>query len=157
MNFNDYFYVDGGVLRWKIKNHRSKPGDAAGTILRNGYVQVKIKQKRYYAHRIVWMMHYGEIPVGFEIDHINHNRQDNRIENLRIVSRKQNRMNSSMYSNNSSGFNGVRWCNDRMKWIATIRANGKEKNLGRFDSFGDAVLARVRANISYGYHKNHGA
>lgn len=157
MNWNYYFYVENGTLKWNVKNYRSKPGDVAGTLTKNGYIHVKIKQKRFYAHRIVWEMRNGKIPEEMQIDHINHNRTDNGIENLRLVTRSDNRKNSGKYANNSSGVNGIHWCNERKKWVAQIRVNDKRINLGRFDSFDDAVKARNKANVIYGFHENHGA
>lgn len=157
MNWNYYFYVDGCVLRWKIKNSRVSPGDAAGTLTKNGYIQVKVNQKRFYAHRIVWEMFGGKIPEWMQIDHINHDRIDNSIENLRVVTRSENRKNSSKYSSNTSGTNGITWCSRDCKWRAQIRIDGKMKNLGRFSSFDEAVYARKAADERYGFHKNHGA
>lgn len=123
MNWQEYFYIENGVLRWIKDKCRAKAGDAAGTVGNNGYIVVKINQKRYTAHRIIWEMTFGKIPNGMEVDHINHCRGDNRIENLRLVTRTENRKNSSKYVNNKSGINGVRWCSIRNKWHAQIQVN----------------------------------
>jgi len=93
---NELLSYDGGKLYWK-KNFQGgvKLGDLAGYELPSKYRTIHIKQTQYYEHRIVWILHYGDIPLGFEIDHINMIRNDNRIENLRLVSRSQNLQNTT--------------------------------------------------------------
>lgn len=150
------FNYKNGVLTWAI-NPSSKvfAGDVAGTIV-DGYVKVMYKKRSYGAHRIVWEMHKGKIPYGFEVDHINHIRSDNRIENLRIVSRSENMLNKSIYSTNKSGVVGVSWNNKRGKWIAQIQKAGKKKSLYEGDSFDDACKARRSAENGLLFHENHG-
>lgn len=88
MDWNDVFEYRDGLLYWKIKTNRNmKIGRLAGSMAGNGYMQVHCFGKVRLMHRIIWEMHNGEIPEGMEIDHINHIRDDNRIENLRLVSR----------------------------------------------------------------------
>lgn len=101
-------------------------------------------------------MHNGQIPDGMEIDHINHIRTDNRIENLRLVSRLTNMKNKSMYANNSSGVTGVRWDSRFGEWISRITTNGKIIYLGSFDNINDAITARNVAEAKIGFHDNHG-
>lgn len=102
-------------------------------------------------------MHYGKIPEGMEIDHINHITDDNRIENLRLVTRKDNCKNVSMSKSNKSGVVGVSWCKRTCKWFASIRVDRKEKFLGRYDKIDDAAAARKAAELKYNFHKNHGS
>lgn len=97
----------------------------------------------------------GPIPDGMETDHINHVRDDNRIENLRLVSRIENMKNKSVYRSNSSGFCGVSVKSSGM-YHAYIQFNGKQVNLGLFKEKQDAVTARLEAERVYGFHDNHG-
>lgn len=83
------------------------------------------------------------------VDHINHNGLDNRKSNLRICNISQNGMNKVRPKNNSSGHIGVSWDKSRGKWMAHIKLNGKGKNLGRFDTFEEAVEAREAAEQEY--------
>lgn len=91
-------------------------------------------------------MHYGDIPDGMEIDHINRIKDDNRIENLRVVTKRQNCCN---LSTNTSGIPGVIWCKQQKKWRARIWVNGKNKHLGLFENIEDAKVARKKAEQTY--------
>lgn len=158
MNFNDLFYHEGKDLIWKVgTSRRVKVGDVAGWKDELGYVYVGVNGKLIPAHRIIWEMHYGKIPEGMEIDHINHITDDNRIENLRLVTRKDNCKNVSMSKSNKSGVVGVSWCKRTCKWFASIRVDRKEKFLGRYDKIEDAAAARKAAELKYNFHKNHGS
>lgn len=110
-------------------------------------------------HRLAWFMYYGSLPNG-NIDHIDHDRQNNTKENLRDVTVRENARNAKLYSTNKSGFNGVRWCSSRMKWVVSVSETreGKKigKTLGRFNCLLDAVARRLRHNRDNGFHKNHG-
>ena len=77
------FRYENGILYWRIKpSNNVNAGDVAGKIGGGGYRWIGYSKVRYPAHRLVWIMHFGEIQKGYEIDHINHVRSDNRIENL---------------------------------------------------------------------------
>lgn len=146
---------DGGVLYWSERvGQRVFAGDVAGTKI-DGYICIMYRKKYYRAHRIVWEMHMGKVPDGMEVDHINHIRDDNRIENLRIVTKECNMSNKSIYKNNSSGVTGVnqRKCG---KWVAQIQSGGKKVGLYFGESFELAVKARLKAEIDMGFHINHG-
>lgn len=98
-----------GVLYWRIRNHNPirrnyVAGSSKGT--RDGYRQVSIKGKHYQEHRIIMMLCFGHIPENAEIDRINHVRNDNRLCNLRFVTRSENRRNQSVNSKNTSGVTG---------------------------------------------------
>lgn len=121
----------------------------------DGYLCGSILGKKFLAHRIVWAMHNSAWPSG-EIDHINHDRTDNRIENLRDVLRSENSKNLSRSTNNPSGITGVYWFKPTMKWVAKLQADGKIHHLGYFKDIRAAKAARISAQKKYGFHNNHG-
>lgn len=116
----------------------------------NGYKIGSILDKRYYAHRIAWLIHYGEFPQD-EIDHINRNRTDNRIENLRVVTSGKNSTNTGMYKNNTSGVKGVYWNSQKKRWHAQINVDGKPRSLGLFSDLDSAARVRKDAEVLHGY------
>lgn len=120
-----------------------------------GHLHGRIDYKAYLAHRVVWAIHYGEAPKH-EIDHINHNPADNRIENLRDVSHAENQRNHPLRKRNKSGTHGVAQLKCG-KWYSRIKNGGKLIHLGYFDRLEDAVAARKAAEARLGYHANHGA
>jgi len=138
--------VKSGIFNWKIKmsNYRGQPGDVAGSIQMDGYVHIMISGKAYKAHRLAWQYYYGEFPDG-EIDHINGERGDNRISNLRVCTRAQNGANLRTPKNNSSGYKGVCWNKRAGKWRARISQNDKRKFLGYYDS---AEIAAIVYDIT---------
>jgi len=144
-----YFEYDKTIGRL-IRN-----GLIIGCETKRGYRQIQLKGKSYREHRLIWLHVYGEWPEN-EIDHINHIRNDNRIENLRDVTRIENGKNQSMHSDNDSGVTGVSWHPHRNKWGAHICHDGKRINLGRFINKNDAIEARLGAEKTYKYHVNHG-
>lgn len=144
------YNADEGVLTSR------KTGDPVGHVKRNGYMRVDVDGKTFAVHRVCWFLHYGKWPQG-DIDHINHDRKDNRICNLRVVDRKTNMRNASKSAANKSGFTGVGWCKQQNKWYAAIMVDGKNIKLGRYDALIDAIASRMRANKKYGFHANHGA
>jgi hypothetical protein len=105
----------------------------------NGYLCGRISKRNFLAHRVVWAMHHGEWPHG-ELDHINGDRKDNRIDNLRKASRIGNARNVGIGSRNTSGYKGVSWNRDRGMWTAHVRVDGKSKYLGLFE---DPELAKA--------------
>jgi len=150
-----HYNQDTGVFIWiGTKSNIVKNGDIAGTPSGHGYLIVGIKNKKYYLHRLAWLYVYDEIPG--DIDHINHNRSDNRICNLRNVTSKENSKNRSKQSNNKSGMVGVTWYKNYNKWRSYIKVDGKQISLGYFTQFYEAVNARKNAEVLYGFHKNHG-
>ena len=140
LNYNP----ETGIFTWKVdaRGHKRK-GKIAGSIYGDGYYILCINYKRYGAHRIAWLYHYGVAPVD-EIDHINRIRSDCRITNLREVTRIQNANNRSMQRNNTSGIVGVNWNKVSEKWTASISRNGRSFHIGYFHSKEDATNARLR-------------
>uniref|UniRef100_A0A6H1ZLU7 Putative homing endonuclease n=1 Tax=viral metagenome TaxID=1070528 RepID=A0A6H1ZLU7_9ZZZZ len=140
-----------GDLYWKIdRGNKISPGDLAGCINANGYRHIRIDGTLYLSHRLVWMLHHGEFPK-YETDHINRNRTDNRIENLRDVKKFNNQRNAGTRADSVSGTRGVKWFAPTKKWTACIRFGGKQKNLGYYKDFCDAVLARLAAEQCIGW------
>ena len=150
---------DTGVFTWIISPAaRIKPGAIAGGKTGRGYWHISIKGRRISAHYLAWNTLHPEdrIMPGEEIDHINHNKIDNRGLNLRKVKRVDNSRNLPMKKTNTSGITGVYWRPVEQKWRATIKNNGMTISLGYFDSKEMAAAARKRAEEKYGFHNNHG-
>lgn len=139
-----------GIFKWKISNsNRIKPGDIAG-ILTQGYCKIGINGKLYLAHHLAWFYVYGYFPEN-EIDHINRNGTDNRIENLREVSRICNARNTKNRSNNTSGIKGVSFHKQTNKWQVQITVNQKRISLGCHDEFDEAVCYRLVAEQCFNW------
>ena len=135
MNVKELFDYDRttGNLLWKVSRSRTaKVGHVAGSSNGNGYMAIKVSGILYFAHRLVWLWHYGEFPDG-QIDHINGIRNDNRIENLRDVTASVNQQNQrNARSNNKIGLLGVSYYKRDNNYVAQIQIDGKKKNLGNF-------------------------
>jgi hypothetical protein len=144
-----------GVFTWRKSSGPVKSGSVAGYVNKKGYVLIGIKGRSYRAHRLAWLYCYGEMPHD-DIDHINHDKLDNKISNLRVVSNQENHRNVKMSVANKSGYNGVSFCSNRNKWIARISDGKKYLNLGYFVNKMDAVAARKSKEQELGYHPNHG-
>lgn len=130
-------------------------GKSAGSLHKVlGYIEITHKSTRYYAHRLAWFMCYGSCPEF--IDHINGNRADNRIDNLRSVVKQENHYNMKCYSTSRTQVTGVIFHKQSSKWRASITVDKKTIELGHFDDFVDAVMARKTAEQHHGYHPNHG-
>ena len=153
------FTYDGENLRWKVRpSHTTiQVGDVAGCLLRdrNGkeYWRVMVNGKDYLAHRLIWLLVHKVWPKN-QIDHIDGNSLNNRIENLRDVTNAENQKNLKKPKNNTSGHVGVR--RHRGKWQAQIKVSGRYIHLGYFTNLDEAVAVRKAAEIKYEFHANHG-
>jgi len=132
-----------------------RPGRILGASHSMGYKVISIYCRKYYAHRLAFLYMNGSFPAR-EVDHINHDRADNRWSNLRQASRSGNMKNCSRHANNTSGVTGVSFHKPNKKWRAFIGVCGKAIHIGMFDNFNDAVSARRGAELKYGFHPNHG-
>lgn len=119
------------------------------------YATVSLDGGSVYAHRLAWAMVHGGWPEE-PLDHINGDRTDNRIANLRAVPQKLNCRNCRISKNNRSGANGVYWSNGRRKWVAQIMVDYRTRYLGIFETIEAAIKARKAAEREAGFHPNHG-
>jgi len=133
---------------------RISTGNIAGS-LNCRYLAINFDRKKYYNHRLAWLYVHGELPEG-SLDHINHNRFDNSIENLRETDQLTNSKNISIGSANISGHLGVHWLKKDKVWAASIMVKQKGIWLGRFKDKFEAIDARLHAEKLYGFHANHG-
>lgn len=158
MNWHDYFRYEDGKLYW-INAPKRKPflaGAEAGSLNGNGYRAVKIDGKRFMCHRIIYEMLIGEIPEGMVIDHINGNKLDNDISNLRVASVSLNARNCRMNSKNKSGFNGVSFYPRTGRYVAFSRSHGKHVHIGYFETMEDACNARLTYDMKNEFTERHG-
>ncbi len=135
-----------GEFRWKVAKGRMQPGDTTGSDNGNGYLIIWIDGQRYRAHRLAWLYHYGQWPVA-DIDHVNGDPTDNRIENLRECTDRENSRNRGPWKRNQSGLKGVHAQNG--KWRAQITADGEKIDLGTFSSREEAHAAYREAARKY--------
>jgi hypothetical protein len=146
-----------GMLFWKNPNRPSKAkvGNRAGTRSNTtGYRQVSINSTTYMEHRIIFLWHHGFLPPN--VDHINGDRTDNRIENLRAATVNQNRYNAKPKRNNKSGVRGVFWSKTSDKWCAAVRANNRIVFRQYFDDLelAELVVSEARRKF-HGDFANH--
>lgn len=140
-----HYDPETGVFTNRTNRQRARAGTVAGAIVSNGYRGITLEYYPFMAHRLVWLYVYGRWPAG-TIDHINGDRADNRLENLRDVSHAENMQNlRGPVSRNKSGFLGVSQLRRNGKWAAFIKLNGKSRNLGSYDTPEDASRAYLIA------------
>ncbi len=139
LNYNP----DTGIFTWRVKPaQNTSAGDIAGTNHNKGYREINIKHKSYLSHRLAWMYVNGEWPTQ-QIDHINGIRDDNRISNLRDVSRSENQRNQKIHRKGQ--MLGVTFLKQINKWKAQIKIDGHEKYLGRYLTEQEAHNAYLHA------------
>ncbi len=151
---------ESGVFTRRVGAGRWPAGSIAGSLdttpVTGGYIKIYLRGRRYRAHRLAWLYMTGEWPD--QIDHISHDRADNRWSNLRDVAKTENSRNRTLNSNNKSGFRGVSWHKQTGKWLAYINPSPRfRKSIGYYDTIIDAVAARLSEERDCGYHENHGA
>jgi hypothetical protein len=147
------YRADGNLIR---KHAARGKGNCAGAVVgyrpkvisrQNRYVSTKISGQHWCVHKLIYMYHFGEMPQ--QLDHINQNTLDNRIENLRPATSSQNCANRSLFSNNTSGCRGVSWNKRNKKWFVYVDFNKRRKNIGYFDDLDFADLVATEARDLY--------
>jgi hypothetical protein len=144
---HELFEYRDGVLIWKVRPSKwghIYAGDIAGTPNMYGYCQIRIDGRFYRRSRLIFFMFNGFWPKN-QIDHIDRDRSNDRIENLRDVTSSQNKWNTKKYDNAK----GCHWIKSRRKWHAQIRINGKQTFLGYHDTEAEARTAYLAARIEY--------
>lgn len=138
-----------GCFYWKESRiGRVNAGDLAGSVSPRGYRHIVVNGRCVKAHRLAWFKHHNELPDS--IDHINGDKDDNRIVNLRACTQLGNNKNARTRKDNTSGHRGVHWLSKGVGcWVVQININKKRTYLGRFKSFEEAVACRLQAETDY--------
>lgn len=153
------YYRETGVIKWRKRTcdgQRKNLVAGCTSTGYNGYTGIRFKGKLYYAHRIAMLLAYGFYGGELEVDHINHVRDDNRLSNLRFVTRSDNCRNKSRSSNNTSGVMGVYYERAKRKYRAQIKVDRVNIYLGRFVTLEEAIEVRKAAELKYKFNTNHG-
>lgn len=138
-----------GIFRWKLtRSGNALCGAIAGCLNSKGYQQIRINGYSYLAHRLAWFYEYGTWPTS-QLDHIDRNKQNNVIGNLREANASVNAYNTEPRKGNSSGVKGVYYCNTTRHWKSWIWLNGEHRHLGCFLRKEDAVKCRKDAELKY--------
>lgn len=140
-------YRDGELI-WKNHYFKTLIGEVAGGIGKSGYRQIKISYRLYSAHRLICIFHNGDIPENLVVDHIDRNKLNNKIENLRLITQQENTFNR----------NDARGCyfnKNANKWQAQIGMNGKLISIGYFTNKAEAHSAYITAKKKYHIIKEH--
>ena len=158
---------DSGILTWKRRDRKHfptdracsawnarYPGQPALTGYTKGYLGGHIFSKRYYSHRVAFAMYHGFEPTL--VDHIDGDRSNNRIENLRECNMVENHRNKGIREGFGSGVYGVSYVERSGKWSATITVSKKQIYLGSYSTKDEAAAARFGAERALGFHANHG-
>ena len=141
INFSDHLEYKDGLLFWKTRKQGRPLSKIAGSVGAGGYLKVNFFGRNYLSHRIIYEMHKGKIPTGMFVDHIDRNRKNNKIENLRLATKKENNRNNS-----AIGFSFVKDKKQIKKpWQARIRFENKLNHLGYYETIVDARAAYLRA------------
>ncbi len=147
------YRADGNLIR---KHAVRGKGNHAGAVVgcrpkvvsrNNRYVSTKIGGQHWCVHKLIYMYHFGEVPQ--QLDHINQNTLDNRIENLRPATSSQNCANRRLFSNNTSGCRGVSWNKQKKQWFVYVDFNKRRKRIGYFDDLDFADLVATEARDLY--------
>lgn len=151
------YNAETGVFTWLRRSENSRldkifnarfSGAKAGSPNSNGYLLIGIKGRLYPAHRLAWLWVHGTMPAD-QIDHIDGNRANNALANLREATNSQNQRNRGSTKRNTSGFKGVSWRKGEERWYAQIAASGRNIFLGYYDTPDAAAAAYAAAAAKY--------
>lgn len=142
-----FLYENGQLIRIKKVSKASKLKHPIGKINKNGYVEARIGYNLYRVHRLIWLWHGYKLPKM--LDHINGDKSDNRIENLREATRAQNEYNKPIRKTNKSGYKGVYWNKQSNKWRVRLKINNKHTDFGQFDDIELAGLVATEVRSKY--------
>lgn len=142
-------YRDGELYHRKSRGRYARIGHVAGSCANGQRVLIGVDKNRFLASRLIWVWHFGCIPAGMEVNRINGDKSDNKIQNLRLASHTEVARCGSMRRNNTSGFKGVSFCKSTKRWAAVISVNYRNVFLGRFDTKEEAHAAYCAAADKY--------
>ena len=147
-----------GIIKWRKRTSSGQHDNlvAGGASSSDGYMRLGFEGKKYLVHRIAMLLAYGFCDDELEVDHINHIRDDNRLSNLRFVTRTGNLRNQSRSSKNTSGVTGVYYRKAKRKYEAYINVDSVYIYLGSFITLEEAAKVRKAAEIKYKFNSNHG-
>ena len=151
-------YREDGNLIWQVSSsNRVRIGDTVGYLNISGYYRVQINGKKHFLHRLIYMYHHGHLTQGMDIDHIDGNPANNRIENLREITHSQNLMNAKIHKNNKTGIKGVCFLRKAKKYQVRLAINGKDIYLGCYTTLEEAKAVVKEAREKYhGEYARHG-
>lgn len=136
-----------GVFTWKVRRCGVTLGQVAGSVDKgHRYARIKVSETLYLAHRLAWFYTHGVWPKN-ELDHIDRDRGNNRLANLREATRSQNACNKPTYRNNRTGVRGVCWHKQHRKYIASIQLDGRSRHIGLFRDLNQAAEAYRQASL----------
>lgn len=127
-----YTYKEGKLFFKRNLHSKQREGQEVGSLNNSGYLKVCLDRKNYLVHRLIFLMHHGYLPEL--LDHIDRNKLNNKIENLRECDKEANSWNRDKQANNTSGYRGVSWNKAAGKWHAYIKIKGKRKHIGLFST-----------------------
>ena len=148
-----HYCPETGVFTRRTSCGRYRAGTTVGTKPSGTlkYVSIYVANQRFLAQRLAWLYVYGELPIT-DLDHINRVKTDNRIENLRQVTRSQNMQNVWLHKHNTSGHKGISWTARLKKWRVYVFLQRKQIHIGVFADFDDAVAAYRAAAAQHHTH-----
>ena len=140
-------YHKDGWLEWAVSRGKAKAGDKVGIVHPNGYLRTRVNGLLQSNHRLIFIWHHGWMPKM--VDHIDGDKLNNKIENLRPADQVQNQQNSKIRKRNTSGFKNVSFCPQTKKWAVKMRYLGKARTIGRFDDIELADLVAQEARSKF--------
>ena len=133
-----FCYRDDNLF-WRTRARGRKLSVPAGCINGNGYMQVNHRKRSYKVHNVIWNYHYGHIPEGYSVDHIDRNPLNNALGNLRLATPREQTLNQSL-SLPSSGYNNI--YQNKLRWRVCFWLHGRRQELGNFITLDEAIVAR---------------